>query len=241
MDPKRLIRDPSKVHAILKPLGDGSIACTKACKIYIPSRFAEHQMAFVGSETQISGIFAIVVDDKYYGVSLINSMLRIDPTDTKRVMVKDVENFEFSFAAGSKVILNRNLVKSDTFIYNIYNEIVATGHIPWFFSYEDLGRLFESSGQFAGMKVGASHVVSEMIAAAISRDSKDKTKYYRQTIKSKQDLLQSPPEFIALRSVIYGATNTTAKLMGAYFDDGLTSALVNPSEKVEPIENLLRQ
>lgn len=241
MDPKRLVRDPNKVQSVLKPMGDGSIVCVKPCKIYIPCRFAEQQLAFVGSETQISGIFAIVVEDKYYGVSLVNAMMRIDPTDTKKVMVQDVENYEFSFAAGSKVILNRNLEKSDTFIYYIYNEIVATGHVPWFFSYEDLGRLFESGGRHAGMKVGASHVIPEMIAAAISRDHKDRTKYYRQVIKTKADLDQNPPEFIALRSVIYGATNTTAKLMGAYFDDGLTSALVNPSEKVEPIENLLRQ
>lgn len=241
MDPKKLIRDPSKIHSILKNLEDGSIACTKKCKIYIPSRFAEHQMAFVGSETQISGIFAITVDDKYYGVSLINSMMRIDPTDTKRIMVGDIENFEFSFEAGSKVILNRNLVKSDTFIYNIYNEIIATGHIPWFFSYEDLGRLFESSAEFAGMKVGASHVVAEMIAASISRNPKNTNEYYRHSLSNKNQLMTNPPDFIALRNVIYGATNTTAKLMGAYFDDGLTSALVNPSEKVEPLENLLRQ
>lgn len=241
MDTKRLIRNPSIIHAALKTMKDDSVVALKKVKIYIPTRFAEHQMAFVGTETWISGIFAVVVDDKYYGVSLVPAMMRIDPTDTNKVMVDGTENYEFTFEAGSQVIVNRNLVKSDTFIYYVYNEIVATGHIPWFFSYEDLGRLFELAPKHAGMKVGASHVIGEMIAAAISRDSKDRTKYYRHTVQTMKDLETNPPAFIPLRSVIYGATNTTSKLMGAYFDSGLTSALVNPSDKVEPIENLLRQ
>jgi hypothetical protein len=50
-----------------------------------------------------------------------------------------------------------------------------------------------------------------------------------------------PPTFIPFRSPIYGATNTTAKLIGAYFDDSINSALVNPSEKVEGVESLLRR
>jgi len=241
MDHTQLIRDAKKIHAILKNMDDGSVVCTKACKIYIPVRFTEQQMAFVGTETFISGIFAITVDDKYYGVSLANAMMRIDPNDTKKVMVDGTENYVFSFVPGNKVIVNRNLEKTDTFIYYIYNEIIATGHVPWFFSYEDLSLLFSSSKYHAGMDVGASHVIPEMIAAAISRSPQDTTVYYRHTVKSKADLKNNPPDFIALRNVIYGATNTTAKFMGAYFNDALVSAIVNPSEKVEPIENILRQ
>ena len=55
------------------------------------------------------------------------------------------------------------------------------------------------------------------------------------------EVLSRPPALIPFRSVTYGATNTTAKLMGAYFDEGLTSALVNPSQRTEKIEELLRR
>ena len=81
---------------------------------------------------------------------------------------------------------------------------------------------------------------SQMFAAAITRDSANRAKYYRHTL-SDLPSEDRPPTFIPLRSVTYGATNTTAKLMGSYWNDGLTSALVNPSEKTERIEQLLRR
>lgn len=241
MDPKKLKRDASKVHAHLKELEDGSLVTTKGCKIYIPTRFTEQQMAFLGTETSISGIFAITVDDTYFGVSLANAMMRIEPTITNYIKIEDEDYIEFIFEPGSVVITNLNLLKTDTFIYRIYSEIIAKGHVPWFMSYEDLGRIFESARYHAGVAVGANHAIVEMIIAAISRVAEDRTKFYRHVVKTEKDLTTIAPFFIPLRSVTYGASNTTAKLVGAYWEEGLTSALVNPSDTVEPIEGLLRR
>lgn len=241
MDYRKLKRVPEKIQAALKEMPDGTVVAVKGCKIVIPSRFGERQLASLGAQNVIAGIHAIIVDDQFYGVSLVNAMMRIEPTTVSAVKFEDEEFTEFYFEPGSVVISNVNLVKSDTFTYYVYNEIVATGHTPWFMSYEDIGRLFETAPKHAGVRVGANHAVWEMIAAAISRDRNDKTKFYRHTVKSEKDLETNPPAFIPLRSVTYGATNTTAKFIGAYWDDALTSALVNPADAVEPIEALLRQ
>ena len=241
MDPKKLKRAPSKVHAYLRNMEDGTMVTTKGCKIYIPARFTEQQMAFLGTETSISGVFAIVVDDAFYGVSLVNAMMRIEPTSTNYIKVEDEDYIEFVFDAGATVISDINLVIRDTFIYQIYSEVLAKGHVPWFMSYEDLGRIFESARKHAGVSVGANHAIIEMIVAAISRVSSDRTLFYRHAVKVEKDLGAVAPFFIPLRSVTYGASNTTAKLVGAYWEEGLTSALVNPSDTVEPIEGLLRR
>lgn len=241
MDPKKLTRDASKVHAALKELEDGSVVTTKGCKILIPARFAEQQLAVLGSETNICGLFAIVVEDRYYGVSSAMAMMRIEPTVTNNIKCGEEDYLEFVFDPGSTVISSTELVKSDTFIYLVYSEIMAKGNVPWYMSYEDMGRIFESAPYHAGVSVGANFAVIEMIVAAISRVPDDPTKYFRHQINTAADIANKEPEFIPLRSVTYGASNTTAKLIGAYWEEGLTSALVNPTDTVEPIEGLLRR
>lgn len=241
MNPKLLTRDSSKVHACLKELEDGTLVALKECKIYIPARFVERQLAFLGTESVISGIFAITVGDAFYGVSLAVAMMRIEPSSTNYIKVLDEDYVEFIFEAGSVVISNLNLVKNDMLVYRVYTEIIASGHVPWFLSYEDMGRIFESTSKHAGVTVGANHAIVEMIVSSISRNPNDLTKFFRHELNTAAELKSKVPEFIPLRSVTYGASNTTAKLVGAYWDEGLTSALVNPADTVEPIEGLLRR
>ena len=83
--------------------------------------------------------------------------------------------------------------------------------------------------------------VMELIASMVSRNQKNRLEYYRHTIQNRDELKTNPPLFVALRSVSDSATNTTNKLGGSYFEEGLTSALVNPTERVERIEDLLRR
>lgn len=241
MNPKLLKRDAKKVHAALQELQDGRLVAVRPVKIYVPARFAEHGLAFIGVETQIIGIYAITVDDQYYGVSLVNAMMRIEPTSTIKIQIDEEEYYQFEFEAGSTVVASVNLVKIDTLTYRIYDEIISKGRVPWYLGYTELGRLFDTAEYHAGANIGKNSEVTELIVSMISRDPKDRTKYYRQTVKSLDDVLRNPPAYIPLRSVQYAATNTTNKLAGSYFSEGLISALVSPAERVEKIESLLRR
>jgi hypothetical protein len=241
MDPKKLVHNPEKVHAYLKELDDNRLVTTKGCKIYIPTRFAERNLASIGIETHIVGIAAVVVEDSYYGVLLVNAMTRIEPTSTLKVMVGDDEYFEFTFEAGSTVIASTQLVKTDTLTFRIYDEIIAKGRAPWYMGYTELGHLFDTAKYHAGANIGTNHEVTELIVSMIARDPEDRTKYYRQTVKSKDDLKKRPPAIIPLRSVQYSATNTVNKLAGSYWNDALVSALVSPAGRTERIEELLRR
>ena len=241
MDWTRWKREPSKVLAALAEQPDGSVVTSRGCKIYIPGRFVEKQLASIAAETYIVGIYAIVVDDKYYGVSTANAMMRITPSTISTVKFNDDSYLEFSFEPGSVVIADTMLIKADTLVYKIFDEIIAKGHVPWYIGYEDLATLFDSADYHAGVRLGNSHAVLEMFAAAIARDPEQRAKYYRHSIQAQDDPVVRPPIVIPLRSVTYGATNTTAKLLGSYWADGLTSALVNPAEKTERIEALLRR
>lgn len=241
MDYQRWTRDASKVHASLYEGKDGSILTLKKAAIYVPERYAEKQLASIGAEVYILGIFALVMEDKYYAVS--NALAKVRLKNPTIATVKfDGDNYlEFTFEPGSVVIADKELVKDDILAYHVFEEFITKGRVPWFMDYQrDLVGLFDTAELHAGVRLGNNHVVLEIIAAAITRSAKDPTAYYRHLIHKASDLKTIAPATIPLRSVSYGATNTTSKLVGSYFGEGLTSALVNPADKVETIETILR-
>lgn len=236
MNPKQLVRDAAKVNATLTEVGDQLVTLT-GCKIYIPTRYAEKGLISVGDETYIVMMYALVIDDKYYAVSNVPARARIEPDVTNTVSLESDEYFEFIFEPGSVVIANLNLVQDKNLTFDIHEELVGRGKIPWYFNYDDTGKLFDEAPKHAGVKVGANHAILEMIASTIARDETDPTRFYRQI----PDIKKVTPFYVPFKSVTYGASNTTAKLMGAYWNEGLTSALINPTENVEAIEELLRR
>lgn len=241
MDYRKYVRDAAKVQSYLRELEGDRLVTTKGCKIVIPVRFAERDLAFVGIETRIVGIFAIIVEDQYYAVSICNAMMRITPSSTNKVMYDDDEYYEFTFDAGATVCPSLQLVKIDTLVYSIYDEILSKGRVPWYLGYKEMGQLFDTAQEHAGANVGQQQEVTELMVSLVARDEEDRTKYYRQVIMSPEDMLKKKPAFIPLRSVAYAATNTLNKLAGSYARDGLVSALVTPTERVERLEELLRK
>lgn len=236
MNPKQLTRDADKVNATLEEVGDQLIT-TKGCKIYIPTRYAEKGLINVGDDTYITMLYAMVVDDRYYAVSLVPAKGRIEPDVTNTVSMLGDEYFEFIFEPGSVVIGNLNLVQDKNITFDIHEELIGRGKIPWYLDYDDVGKLFDEAPKHAGVKVGANHAILEMIASTVARYEEDPTQFYRQI----KDKVNVKPFYVPFKSVSYGASNTTAKLMGAYWNEGLTSALVNPTDNVEAIEELLRR
>lgn len=238
MDFTALKRNPAAIHASLTKTGSALLTKT-GCRIYIPARYAEHNLATISNEIRITCISMMVVGDSY-AVDTTNAMMQITPTSTSIVEIEGEDCFEFTFEKGAEITPNVNLVVNDTLVYHIYDEIVAKGHVPFFFSYEDLGKLFVTAQGHGGIRLASNNVPLEMLAAAITRSAKDPMIYFRHVINNIKEQFTTRPEFIAFRNVSYGATNTTAKLMGAYFDEGLLSAFANPSKHPEGVETLLR-
>lgn len=239
MDIKALVRDADRVREHLMELEDGSIVTNKECKIHVPERFTAKKLAVLGSEVFIFGFFPIIMEDEYYAVNNTIAMMRICPSSTKRVVVDGNPYFEFSFEPGDKVIYTTALVVTDTLTYYMYDEFVAKGNIPWYMNYYDIVNMFETAQEHAGVNLGSRSVI-ELIISTITRDPTDMTRLYRHVLQSPEFAVANPPVVIPFRSVIWNTSDTTSKLNGAYFGEGINSALVNESESVEVLEELYR-
>lgn len=240
MNVDALVRDPVRIRAAIKKLPDKSLIALQDIKIQCPARFAERGLAEIGAEIRVTGHIAYIVEDKFYAISLVNAMIQFTPTETNRIKIDGDDYLEFFFEKGATISPSAMLVKVDTLTYRVYDEILSKGNIPWYLDYLDLGKIFNSASKHAGAKVGSNQEVIELIVSLIARDPNKREVYYRSIVQSLTDINSKPPAFVPLRSVQYGATNTTNKLAGSRFSDGVVSALVSPAERTERIEKILR-
>lgn len=236
MDFGSLKRDPAQVHKTLVENPDGSVMTTTGCSIVIPERYIERELAHVADEFQTLGIFALVTNDGNYAVSTAMAMLRLNPIATTKVTYKEASYLILQFAPGSIVIHSTDVVKDEVLLYDVYNDFIDSGNIPWFVNYNDMLLMFDNSLYFTGRKLGSNHSVLPLIISTIARSGKDRRMHYRLA-----DPLQAKDLcWIPFNSIIYGPKTTTARLMGAYFDTGLVSALTTTNEVDERVETLLR-
>lgn len=95
-------RDPARVQSHLKEVDDGSVLAKKPMKLYIPTRFRDKNLCDMGNEIYVLGIFMLTVEDRYYAVSNVNAMMRIEPSSINTVVLNEKDHFEFVFEAGTR-------------------------------------------------------------------------------------------------------------------------------------------
>lgn len=235
-----LVRNKEPVLKALYQDPTGSLIAKQDLKIIFPVRYEEANLAAIEGSVYVLGIFAIQVGNEY-AVNSVPARIRLHPTDIERVKYNNADYYVLSFDRGGIITDNINVVKENTLGYYIYNYFVALGKVPWFMGAEDMLGLFDNMTEYTGEKYGVSPMITKMIISMIMRNPDDIQEYWRQSINTQDDITSSKPDFIPLANVPFGARNTTAKLMGSYFDEGLNSALLHPSETTEKVEELLRQ
>ncbi len=231
-------RDPIAIQAALYESNEHKLYCKKPLILEFPKRFVDRGMAHIGIETDVYGIFALH-DEVHYSVSLVPSMINTSPEQIRIVERSDEPYYQFLYSEGSCVIDNTMLVRKDTLVYNIMEEFFLKGNVPWYVSYDDLGRIFDNAKTYADSDVAQNYAIMEALAAYIARDPKDKAIQYRLTHKDKASLKESPVYIGLFGNVFYAAPGTVAKLAGSYFQDAVVSALVQPESKATHLEKLL--
>lgn len=243
MNLQDLIFDKKKVLDSLQVMEDKSLVAKSDIKIYFPSSWDEKGLAIIGSDKLVLFIVLIVVDDKYAAVVIVNAMIKLLPLEINYVDITSnkisEEHYEFVFPKGNTITPSLNLIRKDTLVYQIYNTFMSKGKMPLYIHYEMAGHLFDSAVKHANANIGKNIEITELILSLQARSNVDRTIYYRQVIQDKNEIKSRNYIWTALNNVRDSATNTTTRLGGSYYSEGVISALVNPSTRPERIESLL--
>lgn len=230
---KKLKRDSQRILNALTEINNTLVA-KENLRIHVPVRFATRGLGQVGIETFICCMYAIITDDDHYDVSNYCAIAKIEPHKTEEIVIDNVEYYEFTFLKGQVIMPNVQLVRRDMLIFNIMDEFIFKGNVPWYFTPNDLARIMDTAKTAGDSAVGEWLDVIELIVSVVTRVKGEKKIYYRNGNGGAYD-------FVALSNVFYVASSTLPKLAGNYFNDGVVSAIMEPVDEVQRVERLLRE
>lgn len=233
LDISSLKRNPDKFKNIFK-IKDDITLVSEPVYVMFPSRYVNKKLAYLSTDIlRLVGIYAILDESNNYTVvrTPIYQDLNMNVLDT--MTINGDAYYIATFYKDDVFLTNNKLVMMSNFIYELFDEFITKGNIPWYLEYEDVVRLFNSCREFTGSGIGDDPVIFEILTSTISRDPKDKTKYFRLNPKGK-------PAYVGLNDVRYGFDNTGARLIGGYFKDGIVSSIVDPERKTSETSKILR-
>lgn len=234
-----LKRNPDVFKKYFKYVGD-TIICNEDLKVIFPERYINKELVFMGSTTRIISIFAIL--DKYdnYCAVIAPIYQELAPFNITDAVVGDVMYKVLHFNKNDVFTISKTLVKTDGFIYDLFDEFIIKGNIPAFLSYDDISELLLESKKYAGNNVGNNMLIMEILTSIIARDKNDKTIFFRQVLEKESDKIKSPIDYIGLNNIYYSFDNTGARLVGGYFGSGVINAILNKEKETTVVSDLLR-
>lgn len=235
----KLNRNPEKILGLLKELPGGQCVAKEKLTIMFPVRFRNIRLAIIGKVSFVYGLFAIISGNDF-AIMNINGYVELGAASIKIETVDEVEYYKFTYEPGQTVIMTKDIVARTNLLFLAIDEFVFKGKVPWYASYEDMGRIFETAQSYAGSRARIIPSMMEFFAAYSARHKDDRLKFIRDGATSRADFAAEKIKWVPLRSIYYSTPGTVNKLSGAYFQDGIVSALVNPSNQVENVEAVLR-
>jgi len=223
---------------IFVEIGD-SLICKEKIRVVFPKRFVEGKLGSVTSKYEVIGFFAIMAGDTF-AVCKYVSMFTFSPDSSTELMINGEKYMELTLERGSAFLENLNLVSDDELVFHVFNEFISKGKAPVYMNYLDQCHCLDTASVAAGANLPMGPAIATLFTATRARTLDDKAVEQRTTFKKQEDLYEDM-FYIGLKSVSYGATNTTASLMGAYgMTEGINSSLNSPTKRTQQVERLIR-
>lgn len=204
-------------------------------EIYIPEIYKDRGLLMMGESVTSLAIFEIRINDTFSAQILALMRVVIEPVSDHRVTEDGYKYIVLTLLRDSVFLANKHIVKDGNLIYDIFVTFLALGKVPPYLDYNSIHRLFDNDDKHCGVNLKVNHCVFEMIYAHMHRDEKDPYAFYRNTRMDK------PPVIVPIHQISHGPISSSARVIGSYLSEGLTSALVDENQhQPSVIENLFR-
>lgn len=241
MDISTYKRDKARVMGALKVMDDRSVIALEPLRIHIPNRYLDRGLAAIGDRVSTLAVYALLTNDGHYMVSLAPCRVYLRPNAIREIKIDGEGYFEFEFAKGDTVIESTTVVQEEIITYYMYSEFDAKGKMPWFMD-EDLNpRLFDNAKHFCGGYIGDNPQVYRVLHSIRNRDPENVRRPWRQAIRTEDDVKRIKPVIVALSAINITSSGTLPRLLGSYLSDTIRSAIIDPSERAEGGEIIMRK
>ncbi len=229
-----LKRKPEVIAKHFKAVGDATVV-TSNLRIIFPERYVARGLAVMGSHVRLLSVYAVLDDDNNYGIVNIPIFINITPTNISEIDIEGKLHVVCHFEKDNIFTTNNTLVIEDDFLYDLFDEFMIQGNIPWYIEYDDIANILHESEKYVARDIGSNPVAMEILASIISKSPEDSKLYYRQSKK-----VNVRPKYLGLsKSYVYG-DSTISKVVGNYYSVGVTSAILNKETETTDIEEILR-
>lgn len=212
---------------------DNKIYTKEKTIIEFPKWYENKELLDIQDITYLYGIFAIIIDGRY-SVSIIPTLINTTPIIIHEVERNNIVYIQFVYGKDDILIDNINIVKKDLLSYNLFENFFIYAKVPWFIEYEDLINILDNLYAYSNSNLGNNFIATELVTSFIARTKKDKSVFFRQNIATEVS-------YVDLTNVYFSALSTLNKISGNYFQEGLTSALIQKETLPTKLENLVRQ
>lgn len=204
--------------------------------IVFPTRWRTCQLAKVDEEITCLGMF-LVVSGKSYMAGHAPTIVQLDNTSIKTIMINDVPHFELTYEKGQRVITNINAVQRIKLMFYIYDEFYAKAKAPIWFDYNEQLDLFRRCKYYMGIQPNGSWLTVHLLTSLLGRWSEDPDIYFREkSTKTNANACMMIP----IRSSTYGAKGVLNRMTSGYFNDRLTASLLDTVEHETAVEHIMR-
>lgn len=237
----KLKRNPKAVEANFQKNTAGQIVCKNNCYIQVPKSFFDGNLGILGSEISVYGCFVTILETGDYALTNITAMFSISPTSISIKVIDEIEYYEFFFVKDTVVFKTVGLLEQSKLIFDPFQTFLFMGRVPWYISYDDHGRLFDTAPHYAGFNALKNPELMEFQTAMCARKAGvDNNEFLRLSIQDYSEGEAGSVEFVPMGSVIATVRSSLNKISGAYAQDGIISAIVSPSDKVGTVEKIVR-
>lgn len=232
---------PDAIKSLLVKTDDGRIVCKDDIDIVFSELYIEKNLCSIMDTVNTIGMFAIIHPSTgNFGVFMIPAMVDLNVTLMNKFVNQDVTYRVLSYKKYDTIMEQSEVIVNDKLSYYLYNNFVELARVPWYIHYDALLGMFDQEWHYVGKLLTDVPQVIDMLISSIARDSKNDAMLYRGVVKSKEDIFANPPKWIPMKNISMGPADTMNKILGAYYDDGLASAIAKPSDVTTDVEKIMR-
>lgn len=239
MDYSKLKRDAKFFEGKIREVEGGGYMTTIPLTVIFPKSYLDGTLGVVGDTMLVLGILAYKSGDRYM-VENIATRIGFVNSQTSSVTYEGVDYMELSWQPGQVFIESRDLLVDNTLGYPIYNEFTLKAKTPWYMTEVDVAKITRTYKTWADIDLGLPLSILSVAVASRYRVPGKINKQTRELFKKQSDLTTMKSDIIPQLSVAFGTNNTTSRLGGAYFKEGLIAALNDPAKQKETVEEILR-